>query len=153
MAEDVKQALDQGISIVREYKIRNTNRTIGARASNAIALRYGNRGMKDQTAEFRFSGSAGQSFGAFLTEGLRLVLEGEANDYVGKGLGGGEVIIRPPKESAFTFSENVIMGNAVLYGATAGKLFAAGRAENASLSATAVQPQWLKAQATTRANI
>ncbi len=128
MAEDVKQALDQGTSIVREYKIRNTNRTIGARAANVIALRYGNRGMKDQTAEFRFIGSAGQSFGAFLTESLRLVLEGEANDYVGKGMGGGEIIIRPPKESAFAFRENVIMGNAVLYGATAGRLFAAGRA-------------------------
>jgi glutamate synthase domain-containing protein 2/glutamate synthase domain-containing protein 1/glutamate synthase domain-containing protein 3 len=128
MAEDVKQALDQGVSIVREYKIRNINRTIGARAANAIALRYGNRGMKDQTAEFRFHGSAGQSFGAFLTEGLRLVLDGEANDYVGKGLGGGEVIIRPPKESVFSSNENVIMGNAVLYGATSGKLFASGRA-------------------------
>jgi glutamate synthase (ferredoxin) len=128
MAEDVKQALDQGVSIVREYKIRNINRTIGARAANAIALRCGNRGMKDQTAEFRFHGSAGQSFGAFLTEGLRLVLDGEANDYVGKGLGGGEVIIRPPKGSVFSSHENVIMGNAVLYGATSGKLFAAGRA-------------------------
>ena len=128
MAEDVKLALDQGTSIVREYKIRNTNRTIGARAANVIALRCGNLGMKGQTAEFRFSGSAGQSFGAFLTEGLRLTLEGEANDYVGKGMGGGEVIIRPPKECAFPSRENTIMGNAVLYGATAGRLFAAGRA-------------------------
>ena len=128
MAEDIKQSLDDGVSIVREYEIRNINRTIGARAANVIALRYGNRGMQDQMAEFRFSGSAGQSFGAFLTEGLRLVLDGEANDYVGKGLGGGEVIIRPPKESAFASNENVIMGNAVLYGATAGRLFAAGRA-------------------------
>ena len=128
MAQDVKQALEQNISIVREYKIRNINRTIGARASSAVALRYGNHGMKDHSAEFRFHGSAGQSFGAFLTEGLLLVLDGEANDYVGKGLGGGEIIIRPPKESTFKSSENVIMGNAVLYGATAGKLFAAGRA-------------------------
>ncbi|HEX5412296.1 MAG TPA: glutamate synthase large subunit [Terriglobia bacterium] len=128
MAEDVKQALDSGVSIVREYAIRNINRTIGARAANVIALRFGNRGMQGQTAEFRFTGSAGQSFGAFLTEGLRLVLDGEANDYVGKGLGGGEVIIRPPKECVFASNENVIMGNAVLYGATAGKLFAAGRA-------------------------
>ncbi len=128
MAEDVKEALATGASIVREYTIRNTNRTIGARAANLIALRCGNRGLKDQTIEFHFTGSAGQSFGAFLTGGLRLVLEGEANDYVGKGLGGGEVIIRPPKDSAFASSENVIMGNAVLYGATAGMLFAAGRA-------------------------
>jgi len=128
MAEDVQLALEKGTSIVREYKIRNTNRTIGARAANVIALRFGNLGMREQTAEFRFTGSAGQSFGAFLTEGLRLVLEGEANDYVGKGMGGGEIVIRPPKECRFSSRENVIMGNAVLYGATDGRLFAAGRA-------------------------
>jgi glutamate synthase domain-containing protein 3 len=84
--------------------------------------------MKDHIAEFRFHGSAGQSFGAFLTEGLRLVLDGEANDYLGKGLGGGELIIRPPKDPVFKSFENVITGKAVLYGATAGKLFAPGRA-------------------------
>src|SRR5206468_9915360 len=122
----------------REYVIRNTNRTIGARVSGEIDLVHGNKGLEaplgpsgqrqPYTAEFRFTGSAGQSFGAFLTGGLRMVLDGEANDYVGKGMGGGEIVIRPPKDSRFLSHENTILGNAVLYGATAGRLFAAGRA-------------------------
>ena len=128
MVEDVKIPLVEGASVVREYAIRNTNRTIGARAAGEVALRNGNRGLQGASAEFRFTGSAGQSFGAFLTHGLRLVLDGEANDYVGKGMGGGEIIIRPPKGSRFESHQNTIMGNAVLYGATAGHLFAAGRA-------------------------
>jgi glutamate synthase domain-containing protein 2/glutamate synthase domain-containing protein 1/glutamate synthase domain-containing protein 3 len=127
-AEDVQIPLAEGDSVVREYNIRNTNRTIGARASGEIALCNGNRGLHGTTAEFRFSGSAGQSFGAFLTGGVRMYLEGEANDYVGKGMGGGEIIIRPPRGSQYATHENVIMGNAVLYGATSGRLFAAGRA-------------------------
>jgi glutamate synthase (NADPH/NADH) large chain/glutamate synthase (ferredoxin) len=122
----VKIPLAEGTSIVREYPIRNTNRTIGARAAGEVALRHGNRGLQGASAEFRFSGSAGQSFGAFLTGGLRLVLDGDANDYVGKGMGGGEIIIRPPKGSRFESHLNTIMGNAVLYGATGGTLFAAG---------------------------
>jgi glutamate synthase (ferredoxin) len=126
MCEDVKIPLAEGTSIVREYPIRNTNRTIGARAAGEVALRHGNRGLQGATAEFRFSGSAGQSFGAFLTGGLRLALDGDANDYVGKGMGGGEIIIRPPKGSRFESHLNTIMGNAVLYGATGGYLFAAG---------------------------
>jgi glutamate synthase (ferredoxin) len=128
MAADVKEPLENGTSIVRDYSIRNTNRTIGARPAGEVALRNGNRGIKGATAEFRFTGSAGQSFGAFLTEGIRMILEGEANDYVGKGLGGGEVVIRPPRASRFASHENTIIGNAVLYGATSGCLFAAGRA-------------------------
>ncbi len=128
MAEDVKIPLNEGASVVREYSIRNINRTIGARAAGEVALRNGNRGLHGVTAEFRFTGSAGQSFGAFLTGGIRMLLEGEANDYVGKGMGGGEVVIRPPRDSRFATHENVIIGNAVLYGATAGRLYAAGRA-------------------------
>ncbi len=128
MCEDVKVLLTEGESIVRVYSIRNINRTIGARAAGEIALRHGNRGLRGATAEFRFAGSAGQSFGAFLTDGLRLILEGQANDYVGKGMGGGEIVVRPPQGSKFASHENVILGNAVLYGATAGRLFAAGRA-------------------------
>ncbi len=128
MVEDVRAPLERGVSIVREYEIRNTHRTIGARAAGEIALYRGSRGLEGAMAEFRFTGSAGQSFGAFLTDGLRLVLEGEANDYVGKGMGGGELIICPPRASTFATHENTIMGNAVLYGATAGRLFAAGRA-------------------------
>jgi glutamate synthase domain-containing protein 2/glutamate synthase domain-containing protein 1/glutamate synthase domain-containing protein 3 len=128
MAADIHIPLTEGASVVREYSIRNINRTIGARAAGEVALRNGNRGLSGSTAEFRFSGSAGQSFGAFLTGGIRMHLEGEANDYVGKGMGGGEIIILPPRRSCFQTQENVIIGNAVLYGATAGRLFAAGRA-------------------------
>jgi glutamate synthase (ferredoxin) len=128
MAADIQVPLREGSSVVREYSIRNTNRTIGARAAGEVALRNGSRGLGGSTAEFRFTGSAGQSFGAFLTGGVRMHLEGEANDYVGKGMGGGEIIILPPRASRFQTQENVIIGNAVLYGATAGRLFAAGRA-------------------------
>ena len=111
-----------------EHAIRNVNRAIGARVSGDIARRFGNDGLSEGLIEYAFKGSAGQSFGAFLTPGLRLVLEGEANDYVGKGLGGGEIIVRPPPTSKFYSQRNVIIGNAVLYGATGGRLFAAGRA-------------------------
>ncbi len=130
MCADVRVPLNEGKSVVRDYEIHNTNRTIGARAAGEVAWRNGNQGLTGATAEFRFTGSAGQSFGAFLTGGIRLHLEGEANDYVGKGMGGGEIIIRPPRDVAGDFAthENVILGNAVLYGATAGRLFAAGRA-------------------------
>jgi len=136
--DDVKFAINLGVPIIREYPIRNVNRTIGARVSGEIARVHGNKGLEAPlgpggeqqryTAEFRFTGSAGQSFGAFLTGGIRMVLEGEANDYVGKGMGGGEIVIRPPRNSGFLSHENTILGNAVLYGATAGRLFAAGRA-------------------------
>ena len=128
MAEDVRVPLLEGASVVREYAVRNINRSLGARAAGVVAERRGNRGLEGATAEFRFTGSAGQSFGAFLTHGIRLVLEGEANDYVGKGMGGGDIVIRPPDGSRFASGENVILGNAALYGATAGRLFAAGRA-------------------------
>jgi glutamate synthase (ferredoxin) len=128
LVQDVQEPLGGGDSVRRAYPIRNINRTIGARAAGEIARRCGARGLEGAHAEFRFSGSAGQSFGAFLTPGLRLVLEGDANDYVGKGMGGGEIIIRPPNASGFQSQENTILGNAVLYGATGGRLFAAGRA-------------------------
>ena len=128
MCEDVRIPLFEGRSIVQEYPIRNINRTVGARAAGEVVLACGNQGLQGATADFRFRGSAGQSFGAFLTNGMRLALEGDANDYVGKGMGGGEIVIRPPKGSRFASHQNVIMGNAVLYGATGGVLFAAGRA-------------------------
>jgi glutamate synthase (ferredoxin) len=128
MCQDIKAPLTEGALLVREYPIRNINRTIGAMPSGEIARLHGNKGIEGATVEFRFTGSAGQSFGAFLAGGLRLVLEGEANDYVGKGMGGGEIVMRPPKGSTFATFENTIMGNAALYGATAGRLFAAGRA-------------------------
>jgi glutamate synthase domain-containing protein 3 len=114
------------VSICRP--IDNSNRAVGARLAYEVSRRYGGDGLLDGTLDLRLQGSAGQSFGAFLTRGIRLALEGEANDYVGKGMGGGEIVIRPPERAAFVARDNIIMGNTVLYGATGGKLFAAGRA-------------------------
>ena len=128
LAEDVRRALASHETVRKQYAITNTNRTIGARAAGEIALKHGNDGLREGSAEFRFAGSAGQSFGAFLVPGMRLILEGEANDYVGKGMGGGEIVVRPPRGSNFDWSGSTILGNAILYGATGGRLFAAGRA-------------------------
>ncbi len=127
MAREIQPAIADQEPVTQEHEIRNINRTIGARASGEVARRFGNQGLQGATAEFHFKGSAGQSFGAFVTGGIRLVLEGDANDYVGKGLGGGELIIRPPRNSNFDSWQNTIAGNAVLYGATQGALFVAGR--------------------------
>ncbi|MDP3767530.1 MAG: glutamate synthase-related protein, partial [Dehalococcoidia bacterium] len=126
--KDVADALDGKGPVQRSYEIRNVHRTVGARIAGEIAYRYRKEGLPDGTIELHFTGSAGQSFGAFCHNGLRLVLTGEANDYVGKGLGGGDVIVKPPPNATFEAHEQVIMGNTVLYGATGGSLFAAGRA-------------------------
>ena len=99
---------------------------MGARLSGQLALRYGDQGLPKDQIQITLTGSAGQSFGAFGINGLNLLLVGEAQDYVGKGLSGGEIVIRPPEEARFVPHQNVIMGNTVLYGATGGRLFAAG---------------------------
>jgi glutamate synthase domain-containing protein 3 len=122
------QAIRDGTTLAATFEIRNTDRTIGARLAGAIARRYGGAGLRDETIDLTFVGSAGQSFGAFNIAGLRLTLIGEANDYVGKGMSGGEIVIRPPDDSRFEWSQNVIIGNTVMYGATGGSLFVAGRA-------------------------
>ncbi|BBP42494.1 glutamate synthase large subunit [Thiosulfativibrio zosterae] len=109
-----------------EFKLINTGRSIGARVAGEIAERYGNNGMKDAPITLKLTGIAGQSFGVFNVDGLNLHLEGDANDYVGKGMAGGEVVIRPPKGSAFDPHTTPIVGNTCLYGATGGKLFANG---------------------------
>ena len=124
---DVKDAIREKMPVVRSYPIRNTNRSVGAKLSGEIAYLRGDRGLPPGTIELRFKGSAGQSFGAFLVNGITLVLMGEANDYVGKGMSGGEIVIMPPGTKMDT-SRDVIMGNTVLYGATGGMLFASGRA-------------------------
>ncbi len=108
------------------HKIKNTQRTVGARLAGALALRYGDQGLPEGRIHITFTGTAGQSFGAFGLNGLHLTLIGEAQDYVGKGLSGGEIVIRPRAEARFVPHQNVIMGNTVLYGATGGRLFAAG---------------------------
>ena len=110
------------------YEIRNYNRSIGAMLSGEIARQHGNRGMRDAPIEIKLSGTAGQSFGAWNVGGLHLSLVGDANDYVGKGMTGGRIIIRPPNFVNYSARETVIVGNTCLYGATGGRLFAAGQA-------------------------
>ena len=124
---DAQEALDSGKRVRLSYTIQNAHRAVGTRLAGEIARRYGSKGLPEDTIEIRFRGSAGQSFGAWATSGMRLVLEGEANDYVGKGLCGGEIVLMPPAEAAFRPEDNVIVGNTVLYGATSGTLFASGR--------------------------
>lgn len=125
---DAKDALEGKGPVKLFYPIRNIHRSVGTKLAGTIASRYGDEGLPEGTIEIHFKGSAGQSFGAFLTKGVRLILIGEANDYVGKGMGGGEIIVMPPASAPFASHRNVIMGNTVLYGATGGFLFARGRA-------------------------
>lgn len=108
------------------FSIRNTNRTFGTIVSSRIAQKYGYAGLPDDTVSIHLLGSAGQSFGAFGAHGLTLELEGEANDYVGKGLSGAKIIVRPPKRSSFAPENNVIAGNVILYGATSGEVYLNG---------------------------
>ena len=123
-----REALERGKKVSISLPIRNTHRTVGAMLSGEIARRYGEKGLPDDTIRFQFTGSAGQSFGAFLAKGVTLTLEGEANDYVGKGLSGGKLIIYPPRNSSFQPEENILVGNVVLYGATSGEVFFNGMA-------------------------
>ncbi len=111
-----------------EFTITNCDRSIGARVSGEIAKRHGNLGMADKPITLKLKGIAGQSFGVWNAGGLDMILEGDANDYVGKGMAGGKLVIRPPQGSEFKSNETSIMGNTCLYGATGGKLFAAGQA-------------------------
>ncbi len=108
--------------------IRNRNRTVGAMLSGRIAKRYGEAGLPDDSIHFRFKGSAGQSFGAFLAKGVSFTLEGDTNDYMGKGMSGGRIVVFPPKENTFIPEENIAVGNVSLYGATGGRAFIRGMA-------------------------
>ena len=126
--KDAETAIASGTPVKLSYPIRNIHRTVGARVAGVIATTYGDKGLPRGTVEVTFEGTAGQSFGAFGINGLRLLLVGEANDYVGKALGGGEVVIRPHEAAPFPWHKNVIIGNTCLYGATGGYLFVAGRA-------------------------
>ncbi len=127
---DLESALSSGRPFTAQYPIRNHHLTVGALIAGTIAARSGNAGLPPETVTLRFSGSAGQSFGAFAVRGMRLDLEGEANDYVGKGLSGGEITIRPFRRAAYGAAthHHVILGNTALYGATGGLLLAAGQA-------------------------
>jgi glutamate synthase (ferredoxin) len=106
--------------------IRNTDRTTGTMLGYEVTRRFGGHGLPDGTIRITFSGSAGQSFGAFLPRGITLTLEGEANDFVGKGLSGGHLIVKPPANATFAAEDNVIIGNVALYGATSGTAFVRG---------------------------
>jgi glutamate synthase domain-containing protein 3 len=108
------------------FAIRNVHRTVGAMLGGEIARRYGSAGLPDGSIHFKFRGSAGQSFGAFVPNGVTLELEGDSNDYLGKGLSGGRIIAYPPKTSSFLPEESILVGNVVLYGATSGFVFLNG---------------------------
>ncbi|HMA34141.1 MAG TPA: glutamate synthase large subunit, partial [Chloroflexia bacterium] len=125
---DAAPALAHGRVITLDYAVDNRDRTVGATVSGAIAGRFGEAGLPDGAITVRCRGSAGQSFGAFLAPGVRLLLEGEANDYVGKGMAGGVIVVRPPAAARYRAAANTIAGNTLLYGATGGALYIAGQA-------------------------
>jgi glutamate synthase domain-containing protein 2/glutamate synthase domain-containing protein 1/glutamate synthase domain-containing protein 3 len=125
---DAAAALDGHGPVALSYPIRNANRTVGARLAGEIGLRYGAKGLPDASISLHFEGSAGQSFGAFCTNGMAMHLVGEANDYVGKGMSGGEIVVTPRENVPFAPHKNTIAGNTVLYGATGGTMFVHGRA-------------------------
>ena len=121
-------ALVAGTQVKADVDIVNTDRAVGTILSHEIAKKYGTDLLPEGTIHFKFTGSAGQSLGAFLAKGVTLELEGDANDYVGKGLSGGQIMIYPPKEASFVAEENILVGNVCLYGATSGQAFLRGRA-------------------------
>ncbi|MFM8453239.1 MAG: glutamate synthase-related protein, partial [Acidimicrobiaceae bacterium] len=123
---DCANSLDDGLPTNNEYAINNTNRTVGTMLGYEVTKRYGAKGLPDATIRLKFSGSAGQSFGAFVPRGIEMTLEGDSNDYLGKGLSGGRIILHPDRRAKFVAHENVIAGNVVGYGATSGEIFISG---------------------------
>jgi len=128
MIEDAQAVFTKGEKMQLTYSVQNTLRAIGTRFSSEITRAFGMAGLKPDHVTVRLRGSAGQSLGAFAVQGLKLQVTGDANDYVGKGLSGGTIVVRPSNRASFNSQDNTIIGNTVLYGATAGKLFAAGQA-------------------------
>jgi glutamate synthase (NADPH) large chain len=122
-----EKAIESCLPVKAEYPIQNTNRSTGAMLSGVIAAKYGNEGLCDDTIHCTFKGSAGQSFGAFLAKGITFRLEGDCNDYLGKGLSGGRIIVVPPTGISYAPHENIIAGNTILYGATSGEIYINGR--------------------------
>jgi glutamate synthase (ferredoxin) len=119
-------ALERKEHVDIRLPIRNVNRTVGTILGSEITTRHGAEGLPDDTIRIHFSGSAGQSFGAFLPRGITLTLEGDANDYIGKGLSGGKLVVFPPREATFVAEENILIGNVALYGATSGEAYFRG---------------------------
>jgi glutamate synthase (NADPH) large chain len=128
LLDAAKPALENGEKIKAAFNIINTDRTVGTILSNEISKKYKSAGLPDDTIHFKFTGTAGQSFGAFNTKGVTLELEGDANDYFGKGLSGARLVVYPPKQSHFTPEENIIIGNVAFYGATSGAAYIRGKA-------------------------
>jgi glutamate synthase domain-containing protein 2/glutamate synthase domain-containing protein 1/glutamate synthase domain-containing protein 3 len=126
LLEKAKPAIEQGEKVEFYADIRNVHRAVGTMMSGQIARKYGSKGLPDDTIRIHFEGTAGQSFGAFICNGVTLLLEGDANDYVGKGLSGGKIAVFPPRESTFAPELNILVGNTVLYGATTGEAYFAG---------------------------
>jgi glutamate synthase (NADPH/NADH) large chain len=126
LMELAQPALDHQQPVEFSLPIRNIHRTVGAMLGGEVVRRYGPAGLPEETIRFNFQGSAGQSFGAFVPNGVTLTLEGEANDYVGKGLSGGRIIVFPPRNSSFQPEESILAGNVILYGATSGEVFLNG---------------------------
>ncbi len=122
-----RQAIEDGTPVRAELAIRNVDRTVGTLLGHEITKRHGGAGLPDGTIDLTFTGSAGQSFGAFVPRGVTLRLHGDANDYLGKGLSGGRIVVRPPDGSPFAAEENIVAGNVILYGATAGEVFLRGQ--------------------------
>jgi glutamate synthase (NADPH/NADH) large chain len=123
LISQAKYAIDTKTPVVVSSKISNVNRTVGTMLSHEVAKRYGHAGLADDTIQVNFTGTAGQSFGAFLSHGISFELRGEGNDYVGKGLCGGRIAIMPPSEAKLVAADNIIVGNTVMYGATAGECY------------------------------
>jgi glutamate synthase (ferredoxin) len=121
-------AIERREKVVADVPIRNVNRVVGTILGSEITRRHGVAGLPEDTVQLNFKGSAGQSFGAFIPKGVTLRLEGDANDYLGKGLSGGKIIVYPPRGSTFVPSENIITGNVALYGATEGEVYIGGMA-------------------------
>jgi glutamate synthase (NADPH/NADH) large chain len=128
LLEKAKPALENKAKVKAEFEIKNTDRTVGTILSNEITKKYRGEGLPDDTLHFKFTGTAGQSFAAFTTKGVTLELEGDANDYCGKGLSGSRLIIYPPKTATYTPEDNIIIGNVAFYGATGGEAFIRGKA-------------------------
>jgi glutamate synthase (NADPH/NADH) large chain/glutamate synthase (ferredoxin) len=128
LIELCKPAIEKGEKVTLDLPIRNVNRTVGTMLSSRIAKKYGLEGLAPDTISIKFTGSAGQSFGAFLSRGITLTLEGESNDYLGKGLSGGKIIVFPPKQAIFNPEETILIGNTSLYGATQGEAYFYGMA-------------------------
>jgi len=123
---EAQAALDRGAPVRLQTAIKSVNRTCGGMLSGEVAKRYGHEGLPDGTIHVRFNGTAGQSFGAWLARGITFELEGDANDYVGKGLSGGRIVIRPPEDTRIVPEESIIVGNTVLYGAIEGECYFRG---------------------------